>query len=201
MNKKKAGIIAVAIIALSGISFAFASNKDTQNNGVPFKEIWDAINGLKANVVEIWEYIEDIELLPGPAGPVGPAGPEGPEGPTGPKGDTGPQGSPGFGTPDFDTGWQPISAGTAITIIHKLAAKNIFVYVIGMDETQQMHQRYLGGHIDWPPGGGSIHVGLCYWWENPGNTNEINLHRFPDDNQDKGFDWDYYRVMIWKIPS
>jgi len=202
ISKREAGIIAVVIIALSGISFAYAAT-----NGKPFNEIWDAIFGLQA-------AIKNIELLPGPAGEMGPQGPKGEtgeqgligpagsDGPagatgaTGSKGDTGPPGPPGFGKPDLDTGWKSIEANVIVPIIYKFGLKNIFVYVIGMDGiSNNVHQRYLGGHIDWP---GPVEVGLCYWWD---DANSINLHRFSDDNQDRGFDWDYYRVMIWKIPN
>ena len=255
MSKREAGIIAVVIIALSCTSIVFAGNKEEQNNGVPFKEIWDAINGLKAYMENLvtFDYLEDrlaeIELTPGPAGPTGPAGPEGPkgdtgdtgpvgpagteglagtvgpagtdgpagsdglEGPpgekgdtgdtgaTGSKGDTGPRGYPGFGEPDYDSRWQTIAANEKKTLTHGLSTQNIFVYVIGRDkETLQIHQRYLGGHIDWPAGG-KVEVGLNYWWGGHLDTQNIHLHRFPDDNQDHGFDWDSYRVMIWRIPS
>ena len=215
MNKKKAGIIAVAIIALSGISFAFAGNKDTQNNGVPFKEIWDAINGLQENVVEIWEYIEDIELTPGPEGPKGDpgdtglAGPEGLEGPPGEKGDTGdkgdtgttgPRGPQGFlGKPDYDSGFQLIALKKEKIFTHDLGTQNLFVYVLGRDfETKNIHQFYLGGHAIYTPAVDELYQGLHYYWN---DDDHIKVFRFHDDDRDSPFNWDHVRVMIWKIPS
>ena len=199
ISKKEAGIIAVVVIALSGTVLVFGA----RNNGVPFNEIWEAIKGLQADIAE-------IELLPGPEGPVGPAGPQGEQGPQGDPGSAGsqgtpgetgpagPQGPPGFlGKPDYDSGFQPITANQKPTLKHFLGTQNIFVYVLGCDHlTENIHQRYLGGHIDWPLPTDSKHVGLAYWW-NDGDT--IHLHRYPDDDQNRGYDWDYYRVMIWSL--
>ena len=217
MSKREAGIIAVVIIALSGTVLVFGA----RNNGVPFNEIWEAINGLQTDmenlvtfdhlesrISEISEFIsgletdmenlvtlilglkadiQAIELLPGPEGPEGPQGLEGPRGP------------PGFlGKPDADSGYQYIGVNQEKTFTHNLGTKNIFVYVLGYDYlTENVHQRYLGGHIDWV-GGDPIKVGLEYWWT---GEDAITIHRFPDDNQDRGLDWDFYRVMVWKIPS
>jgi hypothetical protein len=59
--------------------------------GKPFDALWAAIADLQAQIIE-------IELMPGPAGPVGPVGPagsEGPEGSVGPEGPIGPEGPVG----------------------------------------------------------------------------------------------------------
>ena len=120
MSKREAGIIAVVIIAFSGISFAFA-----EKDGVPFDEIWEAIFGVQEEVADmqsildlhvqiatlsahvqqlqsqydiLQSYVDTIELIPGPLGPAGETGPQGPQGETGetgPTGSTGPEGPEG----------------------------------------------------------------------------------------------------------
>jgi hypothetical protein len=117
MSRREAGIIAVVIIAMSGISFAFAGN-----GGVPFDEIWDAIFGLQEDMEEIQSTLDlyaliatlearivnletnvgALQFVPGPQGITGPQGATGltgQEGPTGPMGSQGPEGPPGPATP------------------------------------------------------------------------------------------------------
>ncbi len=84
-------IIAAFLVASVGIVMA----KDTQNNGQPFKELWDAINEIRNQTTSLWDAITNIELIPGPQGPQGEQGPEGPQGPKGDKGDKGDTGAIG----------------------------------------------------------------------------------------------------------
>ena len=67
---KKICVFSLFIILILSIFASPVLAKDTQNNGKPFGELWDAIKSL-------WGAIENIELTPGPQGPQGPEGPEG----------------------------------------------------------------------------------------------------------------------------
>jgi hypothetical protein len=118
MNMRRVGIVAVVSVALIfGASFAYAGNE-----GVPFDELWDAIeelwdalSGVQDDVGDMQsqldlygqlavltakvDLLEDeysiLELVPGPTGPMGPPGPMGPTGSQGVQGVTGPQGALG----------------------------------------------------------------------------------------------------------
>ena len=113
MSKREAGIIAVVIIAMFGVSFVFA-----EKDGVPFDEIWEAIFGvqediediqttldlhaliatLEARIVNLETNLGALEFVPGPQGITGPQGSTGltgQEGPTGPMGSQGPEGHRG----------------------------------------------------------------------------------------------------------
>jgi hypothetical protein len=94
-NKMKyTGVFLVFVMLVVGVFASPAFAKDTQNKAPPFEELWDAINAL-------WVAIDEIELIPGPEGPVGPKGDTGATGPAGLKGDTGVTGPAG---PKGDTG-------------------------------------------------------------------------------------------------
>lgn len=51
-------VILVGIFAISGLA------KETQNNGNPFQEIWDAIKSIKSEIEDIRDIINDIENPP-----------------------------------------------------------------------------------------------------------------------------------------
>jgi len=107
MTKKNVGIVALVIIAMSTISFAFAAQ-----DGTSFEEIWEAIFGIQNDVEDLQEQYElhaeieylrgivealqeQVNNLPTGGGQQGPPGPEGPPGPQGPAGQDGEQGPPG----------------------------------------------------------------------------------------------------------
>jgi len=95
---RKFSIIAVIAIILLSLAFApIAGAIETQNSGQPFQELWDAIKALG-------ERVDNIELLPGPQGPVGPAGADGATGPMGPAGADGATGPMGPAGADGATG-------------------------------------------------------------------------------------------------
>jgi|GEM_PF-4613028 len=98
---RQISIIAVLAIFLMSIAFAPIAGakdsdkdnekdteKDHQNNGQAFEELWEAIK-------DLGERIDNIQLLPGPQGPVGPAGADGAAGPQGPIGPAGADGAAG----------------------------------------------------------------------------------------------------------
>ncbi|TFG74087.1 MAG: collagen-like protein [Thermodesulfobacteriales bacterium] len=87
ITTKKAVGIAVPLIIISSLFVStafFASAKQVD----PLAAIWDAIYDLQTQ-------INNIQLIPGPAGPQGPIGGLGPMGPQGPAGAQGPQGIQG----------------------------------------------------------------------------------------------------------
>ena len=78
---KKISFVSLIVFIVISFLVGAVQAKDTQSNGKPFLEIWDAI--------------ESIELTPGPPGPVGPQGPAGADGADGAQGPQGEQGPPG----------------------------------------------------------------------------------------------------------
>ncbi len=85
-------IIAMAMVIVSANT---VSAEETQNNGQPFAELWNAINVIMDEISSIWAVIEAIELTEGPEGEPGPQGLQGEEGPQGSQGDIGADGAPG----------------------------------------------------------------------------------------------------------
>jgi len=76
---KKAIIVGIALVC----SVAIARMVSAQNaEGEPFQALWNAVKNLQ-------QQIDNIELNPGPQGPVGPQGPQGEPGPRGPQGEPG----------------------------------------------------------------------------------------------------------------
>ena len=102
-------ILAIAAVLITGTlsvdQFAFAQNNDKsdKNDNNPFKQLWDAIADLQAQ-------IDNLVQTPGPPGPPGDDGlpgqdgkdgqdgTNGMDGQDGAKGDTGEQGPPGIDT-------------------------------------------------------------------------------------------------------
>lgn len=78
MKKIITGVVAVALVLT--LNTAFANNNE---NGKPFKILWQAINSIQ-------EQIDNIQLIPGDQGEIGPIGPQGE------KGDKGDPGEPSW---------------------------------------------------------------------------------------------------------
>jgi hypothetical protein len=83
-----AGTLAACLLAASLVPVTAANNGDV--NGVAHR-----VTALEQQVASLQAQINNIQLIPGPAGPQGPAGPTGPQGPQGPVGATGPAGATG----------------------------------------------------------------------------------------------------------
>jgi hypothetical protein len=77
--------IVFAIMTIIMVPTLAKDDKVATSNGQPFQEIWTAIG-------ELQNKLNDIQLVPGPAGAPGPAGKDGAPGL---KGDTGPAGADG----------------------------------------------------------------------------------------------------------
>jgi len=118
--KKKVILTLFSLFLIVAIMATPVFAKDNQNEGTPFHEIWEAINGLVADIGILQDQIETIELTPGlsayqvaveegfggtvtewlnslvgPKGEQGPEGPQGEVGPAGPQGEQGPAGNDG----------------------------------------------------------------------------------------------------------
>lgn len=219
-KREKIGIIALAILTITSISVVFAAKGET-----PFDDIWDTIFGIQEDVEDIQttldlqmqiaelqatvDYLESrltvLELVPGPPGPAGPPGPVGADGapgadgaqgdkgdtgdpgPKGDTGDTGPKGDTGsFFAPDYDSGWRPTIIGYD-SVAHNLDTVDLFVYLIGKTSDGETHQRYYGTDTY-----DSSDRGVM--WQSTG-PNHIIVRRQVND-----FDWEEYRVLIWRLP-
>jgi hypothetical protein len=136
----------------------------------------------------------------GPRGPTGPQGPQGEIGPTGPQGPEGPQGEPGLGAepgflvaPAFDSGW--VSNWTydgtyyVINLTHSLNSTDVFVYMIGRDENESIHQFGYGFLV------GGLSGSYGAFWRL--TESEITIVR---GNLEDFMPWLEVRAMIWNIP-
>jgi hypothetical protein len=96
----------------------------------------------------------------------------------------------GLGKPDFDSDWNNITAGQQITFNHNLGTTNVLVYMIGNDTsgTLYIHQIKYGGDT-------SVLTEYGARWQELTSTS-ITVIRAPSDPN-----WNYIRVMIWKIPT
>jgi len=99
----------------------------------------------------------------------------------------------GLPAPDYDSfieyeGWRYLPTGPT-RFDHNLGTTNVLVYVIGTKTYGgTAHQIEYGGEKEV-----SLGVHGAYWHEL--TTTEITVHRNGDDGN-----WEYVRVMIWKLP-
>lgn len=150
---------------------------------------------------------QGIQGVPGAQGVHGPQGIQGPQGETGLEGPVGPQGEiglqgpqgiqgvpGGFGAPDYDSDWVPLSNIETNYFIHNLGSQdNLFVYLYGRATWMGdyvYHQDYIGTD--------SYLEGDLYSWVGASwftvDDNEIGVVRGFDD-----LSWEECRVLIWKI--
>jgi uncharacterized coiled-coil protein SlyX len=95
-----------------------------------------------------------------------------------------------LGKPDYDSDWVSINKGQSLIFDHNLGTTDVLIYMIGydIDATRYINQIKYGGDSDWPYGYGAS------WSELTSTT--VKVTRGGDDP-----DWDYVRVMAWKIPQ
>jgi len=123
--------------------------------------------------------------IQGEQGPQGIQGIQGPKGETGDTGEQGPQGEPGLGTepgflvaPAYDSGWVAIPKTPEQTFEHGLGTTEVFVYVIGRNPENNVHQIRYGEYFHW--------LNLT--------ENEITVDRNPAESF-----WEEVRIQIWKV--
>ena len=147
--------------------------------------------------------LQGDEGAQGPAGPTGDTGPQGSKGDTGdqgPKGDVGPEGpTGGFGAPDYDSSWVPLSAEEASVFEPQLGPlEDLFVYIVGRSYVGEpfnfwvYHQHGLGQDT-FNYQGVTTYDRTGALWESYGNDT-IRVYRGADD-----LVWDEVRVRIWQI--
>jgi hypothetical protein len=113
---------------------------------------------------------------------------KGSKGDKGDTGATGPQGPPGFGTPDYDSGWRDIATGQTLTLAHVLKTTNVYVYVVGKNAAGEIHQSDYG----WLTTGlGTSKYGL--------NWISMDADLIKVTRGDIDGNWGQVRVMIWII--
>jgi hypothetical protein len=113
----------------------------------------------------------------------------------------GSNGGSGFPAPDFDSGWQPLTAGGDLTLIHNLGTLEYFVYfMVTEDEPADVTPFNPSSFHNFGTGGAFIEdytLELMYdtgtYWTATQNT--IVIYRYPDDVVSN-----YGRVMIWITP-
>jgi len=98
-----------------------------------------------------------------------------------------------LGTPDYDTfevygDWLSIDTGETKSLPHNLGTTDVIVYLIGNDTSLYgIHQRDYGGALS-----GGNYFG-AYWHDLTDTWIEVT-------RRDQDQNWDYIRVLIWKIP-
>ena len=97
-----------------------------------------------------------------------------------------------LGTPDYDSGWMPISLGETKILNHNLGTTNVLAYVIGKDDAYgTIHQ--------WQFGTSYGEIRGAAWWGL--TSNEIKVTRGSgDDSSSIWGKWNEVRVMLWIIP-
>jgi hypothetical protein len=140
---------------------------------------------------------QGIQGIQGPQGDVGSqgaTGPQGPQGIQGPQGEIGPEGPiGGFGAPDYDSGWVPLTAGFGTTFNLSLGPlEDLFIYIIGrfwVDPSNWVyHQRHIGTSFR-----NVTDLALGAHWETFGDES-IRVWRAGND-----LAWEEVRVRAWKI--
>lgn len=101
----------------------------------------------------------------------------------------------GLGSPDYDSGWTPMSGKETKTFTHDFnkPASELLIYIIGSHTLYPIHQMWYGGNeVIWPSG--DRYFGGVYWYST--SNNSIQVYNLADEPQN------YYqniRVMIWII--
>jgi len=98
-----------------------------------------------------------------------------------------------LGVPLWDSGWMNLAVGpNSFYFSEPLNTANVFVYMIGkQSNTSEPHQIAYGG--DTRTGVVNTYYG-AYWYELTSNYIKVNRHG-------NDIDWNYVRIMIWKIPE
>lgn len=95
-----------------------------------------------------------------------------------------------LGKPDYDSGWFNITQGKSVILTHNLTTTNVLVYMIGKYSdyaSPYIHQHDYGGELS-----GSSYYG-AYWSDLTKTTIRVT-------RQGQDANWNYIRVVIWKIP-
>lgn len=91
-------------------------------------------------------------------------------------------------SPDYDSGWIDATDLPTIEIEHNQDTENVHVEIYARSgETQLPHQKYIGGSSQLP-----VEYG-AYWYGYDLNT--VMVEKSTVD------EWDYIRVVIWKLPE
>ena len=171
MKQKKRTIGLLLIVGLLTVGFASVYAK----GGNPFDELWthilntdDRVDALEANITRLEDLIASITVGP-----------------------------PGFGAPDYDSGWQTLPPDVSFayeelyfdtSVIYDI--NNTLVYMEGryystVADTYVIHQIYYGGTS------GQYQYG--FWWQM--YDDHVTIHKFLFD-----YDADEMRVRIWQLP-
>jgi hypothetical protein len=99
MNLKVSRIQLIVILIGLFLIGSQTVNAAQPPNGVPFNDLWEALNEIYGILESLQTQISNIELTPGP---------EGPQGEQGIQGEPGEPGIDSASAPDYDTGWVDI---------------------------------------------------------------------------------------------
>lgn len=95
-----------------------------------------------------------------------------------------------LGKPDYDSDWISINKGDTATLYHNLTTTNVLVYIVGKYSdysTPYIHQKDYGSTVSGLNRYGAV-------WHDLTETS-IKVDRESTDSN-----WQYIRVMIWKVP-
>ena len=95
-----------------------------------------------------------------------------------------------LGKPDYDSAWFSITQGKSVILTHNLTTTNVLVYMVGK------YSDYASPYIHQHDYGGELSMGNYYgaYWSDLTETT-IRVTR-----QGQDINWNYIRVVIWKIP-
>jgi hypothetical protein len=104
-----------------------------------------------------------------------------------------------FPAPAFDSGWMTLGLGMneIITLAHNLNTTNVFVYLVGSANLNEIHQGNYGfNYYPFLAEGGELG---SRWYRL--NATCVKLVRGNIDAYSPSVAWNYVRVMIWKIAT
>ena len=197
-NKKNYTIFAAIIITSFLIGNIYTSAA-VPNDSNLLEDVWNYIFGIEEDVeelsddvlviesnLELLERIHELEIRIAVLEECG--------------GDCGSNGEPGFPAPDYDSGWQPLTPGGDVTLVHNLGTLEYMVYfIVTEDEPADVTPFMPSSFHNFGTGGAFVEdyvTDMMYdvgtRWE--ASENMILLHRYPDDVV-----CNYGRVIIWII--
>lgn len=97
----------------------------------------------------------------------------------------------GLPKPDYDSTWTNITAGQSKIFTHNQNTTNVLVYMFGK------YSDSVAPYIHQFDYGGEKNLGASYgaWWSELTETT-VRVTRMPNDGN-----WNYVRVVIWRIPE